>query len=112
AGAGVRTDHGIASGVAISPYYDPMIAKIIAHGATREEARRRLVAALEDTAALGIETNRRFLIDLLTHPAFAAGTISTGFIERHFSAATRARPSAEPRLLALAATLVATRAVG
>jgi geranyl-CoA carboxylase alpha subunit len=106
-GAGVRVDHGVASGVAISPYYDPMIAKIIAHGATREEARRRLVVALQDTLALGIETNRRFLIDCLSHPAFAAGETSTAFIERHFPPAERAPPAPPPRMLTLAAALMA-----
>ncbi|MGO8918874.1 MAG: acetyl/propionyl/methylcrotonyl-CoA carboxylase subunit alpha [Stellaceae bacterium] len=108
-GAGLRSDHAIAPGVVISPYYDPMMAKIIAHGASREEARRRLVAALEDTVALGLVTNRRFLIDCLSHPAFAAGETSTGFIERHFPAAARARPAPEGRLLALAAALIALR---
>ncbi len=107
AGTGVRSDHGIASGLAISPHYDPLLAKIIAHGASREQARRRLVAALEDTVALGIETNRRFLVDCLRHPAFIAGEVGTGFIERHFPAATRAAAAPEPRLLALAAALIA-----
>jgi geranyl-CoA carboxylase alpha subunit len=109
AGAGLRVDHGIASGIAVSPYYDPLIAKLIAHGATRDEARRRLVAALEDTAALGLATNRRFLIEVLTHPAFAAGDTRTDFIDRHFPVAQRARPGPEPRLTALAAALIAGR---
>jgi geranyl-CoA carboxylase alpha subunit len=106
-GAGVRSDHGVAAGLAIPPNYDPLMAKIIAHGATREEARRRLVAALTDTLALGIETNRRFLVDCLEHPAFVAGEVSTGFIERHFPAASRAAAAPEPRFLALAAALIA-----
>ncbi|HEX7970159.1 MAG TPA: biotin/lipoyl-containing protein, partial [Stellaceae bacterium] len=109
-GAGVRVDHGIAAGVAISPHYDPMVAKVIAHGATREAARRRLVAALEDTVVLGIETNRRFLIGCLSHAAFAAGETSTGFIARHFPAAARARLAPEPRMMALAAALIAEHA--
>jgi geranyl-CoA carboxylase alpha subunit len=109
-GAGVRVDHGIAAGVTISPYYDPMLAKIIAHGATREAARRRLMAALQDTVVLGIETNRRFLIDCLSHPAFAAGETSTAFIERHFPAAARARPAPDARMTALAAALFDERA--
>ena len=108
-GAGLRIDHAMAAGIGVSPYYDPMMAKIIAHGASREEARRRLVAALEDTVALGLTTNRRFLIDCLSHPAFVAGKTSTSFIERHFPAALRARPAPEPRLLALAAALIVAR---
>ena len=106
-GAGLRCDHGVASGLVIPPHYDPLMAKIIAHGATRDEARRRLVAALEDTVALGLETNRRFLIDCLQHPAFVAGEAGTGFIERHFPAAVRAGAGPEPRLRALAAALIA-----
>ena len=109
-GPGLRVDHGIAAGAAVSAYYDPLIAKIIAHGETREAARRRLIAALEDTVVLGIDTNRRFLAELLAHPAFAEGEISTGFIERHFPASARARAEPEPRLLALAAALFAEHA--
>ena len=66
-GPGIRVDHGLNASQTVSPYYDPLLAKIIAHGATREEARRRLVQALEDTTALGIATNRGFLIDCLRH---------------------------------------------
>jgi geranyl-CoA carboxylase alpha subunit len=80
AGPGVRVDHGIKEGLAISPFYDPMIAKVIAHGATREEARARLVQALRDTVVLGPTTNRHFLIRLLEHPEFAAGKATTAFI--------------------------------
>ncbi|HYM02009.1 MAG TPA: biotin/lipoyl-containing protein, partial [Stellaceae bacterium] len=108
-GPGVRVDHGIAPGLAISPFYDPMMAKIIAHGSTREEARRRLIAALEDTVALGIDTNRHFLIDCLSHPAFAAGETSTAFIERHFPPAARARPVPDGRMIALAAAMIDER---
>jgi geranyl-CoA carboxylase alpha subunit len=106
AGPGLRIDHGIAPGLAVSPYYDPLLAKIIAHGATREAARRRLVAALQDLVLLGIESNRRFLIDCLSHPAFAAGEVSTAFIERHFPASTRRKPPPDARAVALAAALI------
>jgi geranyl-CoA carboxylase alpha subunit len=107
-GAGVRIDHGIAPGQNMSPFYDPMLAKVIAHGATREEARRRLVAALEDTVALGLTTNRSFLIDVLRHPAFVAGEATTAFIDRHFPAGSDAmrRPTPDARVLALAAVLM------
>jgi geranyl-CoA carboxylase alpha subunit len=54
----VRIDHGMKDGLAISPFYDPMIAKVIAAGSTREEARRRLIEALRDTVVLGPTTNR------------------------------------------------------
>jgi len=105
-GPGLRVDHGIAAGLAISPHYDPLLAKIIALGATREVARRRLVAALRDLIVLGIETNRRFLVDCLSHPAFAAGEVSTAFIERHLPPAARRRPAPDARLVALAAALI------
>ena len=82
-GAGVRIDHGMKDGLSISPFYDPMIAKVIAHGATREEARARLVLALRETVVLGPTTNRHFLIRLLEHPAFAAGEATTAFLGQH-----------------------------
>jgi len=82
-GPGVRIDHGIKQGLAISPFYDPMIAKVIAHGATRDQARVRLVQALRDTVVLGPTTNRHFLIRLLEHPEFAAGEATTAFLGKH-----------------------------
>ena len=107
-GVGVRVDHGLGPGQSVSPFYDPMLAKVIAHGATRDEARRRLIAALEDTVALGLTTNRRFLIDMLRHPAFVAGEATTAFIDRHFSAKRDAmqRSALDARMLALAAVLM------
>ena len=107
-GEGVRIDHGLASGAGVSPFYDPMLAKVIAHGASREEARRRLIVALENTVALGLVTNRSFLIAVLRHPAFAAGEATTDFIDRYFAAGSDAMRGAEPdnRTLALAALLL------
>jgi geranyl-CoA carboxylase alpha subunit len=106
-GAGIRIDHGLATGVVVSPYYDSMLAKIIAHGSTREEARRRLVAALTDSVALGISTNRDFLVDCLSQPTFVAGEADTGFIEKHFSAL---KPSKlDPRMITLASALMSER---
>src|SRR6185312_11332186 len=82
-GPGVRIDHGMKDGLAISPFYDPMIAKVIAAGATREEARLRLIKALHDTVVLGPTTHRHFLIKLLEHPEFAAGKATTAFLGKH-----------------------------
>ncbi len=107
-GIGVRVDHGIASGQAVSPYYDPMIAKVIAHGRDREEARRRLVRALEDTVLLGLTNNRAFLIATLNNPAFIAGAATTAFIGAQFpKGLPKAAPSSE--VLALAAALIYDR---
>jgi geranyl-CoA carboxylase alpha subunit len=105
AGAGVRVDHGLASGQAISPFYDPMIAKIITHGATREEARRRLLGALRATRVLGLPTNLEFLAAAAEHEEFAAGAATTAFIGRHFGPEQlQARPPSS-RMVAVAAAL-------
>ncbi|MBS7691651.1 acetyl/propionyl/methylcrotonyl-CoA carboxylase subunit alpha [Pseudomonas lalucatii] len=82
---GIRIDHGLLEGQAVSPFYDPMLAKLIAHGATREEARRKLLRAVEDCVLLGVGGNQRFLANLLKHPEFVAGNASTAFIDRHFA---------------------------
>jgi geranyl-CoA carboxylase alpha subunit len=82
-GTGVRFDYGVQQGDTISPFYDPMIAKVIGHGRTREEARKRLVHALGETVLLGPTTNRHFLIRLLEHPEFVAGKATTAFIGKH-----------------------------
>ncbi|HKO69759.1 MAG TPA: acetyl-CoA carboxylase biotin carboxylase subunit [Bradyrhizobium sp.] len=80
---GVRVEHALESGVEISPFYDSMIAKIIASGATREQARSRLICALEQTAAFGLTTNQAFLMSCLRHPAFASGDATTAFVEKY-----------------------------
>ncbi|MBB4633351.1 acetyl-CoA carboxylase biotin carboxylase subunit [Sphingosinicella soli] len=80
---GLRVDHGLRSGTSIPPFYDSMIAKLIAHGKTREEARRRLIRGIEDTVALGVQTNQEFLARCLSHPVFAAGEATTAFIAQH-----------------------------
>ena len=82
-GPGRRVDSGVAEGDDISPFYDPMLAKLIAWGDNREEARQRLLAMLEDTAVAGFKTNLAFLKRILGHPAFIAGEVDTGFIGRH-----------------------------
>ena len=105
-GPGIRVDHGMKDGLAISPFYDPMIAKVIAHGANREEARTRLVQALRDTVVLGPVTNRHFLIRLLEHPEFAAGKATTAFIGRHFAADALKSPEVTDDHWALAAALL------
>lgn len=83
AGPGRRVDSGVEEGDEVSPFYDPMLAKLIAWGDSREQARQRLLAMLTETAVGGFATNLPFLQRLLAHPAFAAAELDTGFIERH-----------------------------
>ena len=79
----LRVEHALQSGSEIPPFYDSMIAKIIAHGATRDEARRKLIHGLEHTVAFGVTTNQTFLAACLRHPVFAAGEATTAFIAQH-----------------------------
>ena len=100
-GPGVRVDSGVQEGDAIGVDYDPMVAKLIVHGETRAYARARALAALRSFAVLGIRTNVGFLVSLLEHPSFAAGTLDTGFIDRHLQELLPgARPPAEARAVA------------
>ena len=80
---GVRVEHALQSGSEIPPFYDSMISKLIGHGTTRDEARRKLIHGLEQTVAFGVTTNQAFLADCLRHPAFAAGEATTAFIGDH-----------------------------
>lgn len=82
---GARIDHGLREGQSISPFYDPMLGKLIAHGATREEARRKLLRAVQDSVLLGVQSNQRLLVSLLQHPQFISGEFSTAFIAQHFT---------------------------
>ena len=75
--ASVRIDDGIAEGGVVSPFYDAMVAKVIVHGRDRADALRRLAAALEDTPLLGLRNNGRYLRDLVRHPEFVAGQVTT-----------------------------------
>jgi geranyl-CoA carboxylase alpha subunit len=100
---GIRVEHALQSGSEIPPFYDSMVAKIISHGADRNEARGRLICGLEQTAAFGVTTNQGFLIDCLRHPAFARGEATTAFIGKYRDAllTPRASESAEAALAAL-----------
>jgi acetyl-CoA carboxylase biotin carboxylase subunit len=79
----VRVDSGVREGDAVTPFYDPMIAKVIAHAGTREAAAAKLAHALEETQIAGLRTNNAFLIRALKNADFVAGEIDTGFIPRH-----------------------------
>lgn len=104
-GEGVRIDHGLNEGQDISPFYDPMVAKLIAWGHDRETARQRLIRALEETALVGPETNKAFLIRLLRKEVFAEGKATTAFIAEEFDGGRIAK--SDPTLVqgAIAAVL-------
>jgi 3-methylcrotonyl-CoA carboxylase alpha subunit len=115
AGTGfVRVDDGVEEGDVITPWYDPMIAKLIVHGATREEALARLDAALARVRIVGVANNVQFLRHVLATPSFAQARLDTGLIERE-SALLFGRATLGPPLLAaavVARTLADEAAVG
>ncbi|MFK4387130.1 acetyl-CoA carboxylase biotin carboxylase subunit [Bradyrhizobium sp. USDA 223] len=79
----IRVEHALQTGSEIPPFYDSMIAKVISHGANREEARGRLIVGLEQLTAFGVTTNQAFLLSCLRHPGFAKGEATTAFIGAH-----------------------------
>jgi 3-methylcrotonyl-CoA carboxylase alpha subunit len=104
----VRIDGGIRAGDAISTYYDPMIAKLIVHGEDRDQARARMVQALEHTRIVGVHTNVAFLRRLMTNQAFAEGDLDTGLIEQHRDTLLPAAVRATDQALVLATIAVLT----
>jgi geranyl-CoA carboxylase alpha subunit len=105
---GVRVDHALETGACISPYYDSMIAKVIARGATRELAREVLARALHDTVVLGVATNKALLTGVLRDAEFAARGATTDFLARRGELIAVIEP--DPASLAIAATLRAVSA--
>jgi propionyl-CoA carboxylase alpha chain len=86
-GPGLRVDTGYADGSVISPHYDAMLAKVIAHGRTRSDAARRLARALRTAEIHGLTTNRDLLVAIMREPGFLAGATDTGYLTRHDPAA-------------------------
>ena len=82
-GPGRRVDSGVEQGDSVSPFYDPMLGKLIAWGEDREQARLRLLGMLDEFAVGGLKTNLAFLRRIIGHPAFAAAELDTGFIPRY-----------------------------
>ncbi len=80
----VRIDHGKLATDEVSPFYDPMVAKVIAYGKTREDAIRLLARAVDDSVLLGVNSNKQFLVNLLRHPVVVGGDTNTAFIQQHF----------------------------
>ena len=102
--AGVRVDSGVEEGGEVTPFYDPMIAKLIVHGATRVEAAAKLAAAARGTQVWPVRTNAAFLARAAVHPDFVNGRVDTGFIERHNALLI---PPTEPSQAVLAAAAAA-----
>jgi len=82
-GDGLRIDSAVLTGSVVSPHYDSMLAKVIAHGPSRERAAAHLAAALTGMRIHGLKTNRDLLVRILRHPEFLEGRLDTGFLERH-----------------------------
>ncbi|MDO7438640.1 acetyl/propionyl/methylcrotonyl-CoA carboxylase subunit alpha [Acinetobacter nosocomialis] len=80
----VRIDHGMLATDEVSPFYDPMVAKVIAYGKTRQDAIRLLARAVDDSVLLGVNSNKQFLVNLLRHPVVVTGDTNTAFIQQHF----------------------------
>ncbi|HSU06927.1 MAG TPA: biotin carboxylase N-terminal domain-containing protein [Acetobacteraceae bacterium] len=99
----VRVDTGVRAGDSVSVHYDAMIAKLICHGATRDEAVNKLSIALEESFIAGVASNLDLLGRIIVHPDFAAGGIDTGFIARHADELLGARETPSADVLAAAA---------
>ncbi|MEK6314691.1 MAG: acetyl/propionyl/methylcrotonyl-CoA carboxylase subunit alpha [Burkholderia gladioli] len=107
-GTAVRVDSGVREGDAITPFYDPMIAKLIVHGADRAEALKRMARALRDCEAVGLSTNVAFLQRIVASEPFATADLDTGLIERNHETLFAARPLA-PVAVALACAALLAR---
>ena len=102
----VRVDSGVRAGDAISPYYDPMIAKLIVHGATREQALARMDKALSQTHIVGLQSNVQFLRHVVNSESFATANLDTGLIPREEQALFNQKPI--DKVLAVAAAVANT----
>lgn len=100
--AGIRVDAGVREGDIVTPFYDPMVAKLIAHGQTRAEAIEKLAAALRTAPLLGVRNNAGQLLSILSGDAFAAGAMMTGSLD----AEANADGAPEPEIFALAAIIL------
>ena len=105
AAPGIRVETGFRDGSVVSPHYDAMLAKVIAHGRTRADAARRLARALERAEIHGVTTNRDLLVAILREPGFLAGATDTGYLTRHDPAALAGSAAKATATHALAAAL-------
>jgi 3-methylcrotonyl-CoA carboxylase alpha subunit len=98
----VRVDTGVREGDTVTPFYDPMIAKVIVHDRDRTSAMRRMAALMGETEVVGVTTNAALLKALCSHPAFVGGEVDTGFIERHREELFAKAGTADDRAFAVA----------
>jgi len=108
-GCSVRVDDGFSEGMKVTSAFDPMLAKLIIHGKTRNEAIERAQKAIADTLVLGITTNADYLARIIAHPAFAAGQVHTGFISQYSDDLNPPALTKEQRHLLLAAATLNSR---
>jgi propionyl-CoA carboxylase alpha chain/3-methylcrotonyl-CoA carboxylase alpha subunit/acetyl-CoA/propionyl-CoA carboxylase biotin carboxyl carrier protein len=108
-GPGLRFDGGVESGQRVSADFDPLLAKLIAHGGDRDEAIARARRGLRDTVLLGVTHNASYLERVLAHPAFADGQTHTGFLKQHAEKIREQPPSGDERALLLAAAALTDR---
>ncbi|HLG48409.1 MAG TPA: acetyl/propionyl/methylcrotonyl-CoA carboxylase subunit alpha [Reyranella sp.] len=101
-GPHVRVDTGVREGDTVTPFYDPMIAKVIVHDRDRPSAMRRMAALMGETEVVGVTTNAALLKALCAHPAFVGGEVDTGFIERHREELFAKAKAADDRAFAIA----------
>ena len=101
-GPHVRVDTGVREGDTVTPFYDPMIAKVIVHDRDRISAMRRMAALMGETEVVGVTTNAALLKALCSHPAFVGGEVDTGFIERHRDELFAKADQADDRAIAVA----------
>ena len=109
-GPGIRVDHSVVEGQDVTAAFDPMIAKVAAHGRDRAEATARLRQALRDTVLLGVRTNTAFLERVLAHPAFACGDTTTAFLVEHADALGTPAPTSEQEQLLVTVAAMSSRA--
>ena len=108
-GEGIRMDSGLHPGQDVTAAFDPLLAKLVAHGESRQAAIAKAIAALRDTVVLGVRTNAAYLGAILAHPAFAEGATDTEFLNRHGDELLAAAPPVEAVNRALAAAHLADR---
>jgi acetyl/propionyl-CoA carboxylase alpha subunit len=105
-GPGTRVDSGFRTGDTVTHFYDPMLAKLIVHAENRETATQKMGAALRDFVVHGVTTNIDFLQDVLAHPDFAAGKVSTRWVETNFNWSPPSEPSFESLIAASLADIM------